>query len=416
MQWGDEGKGKIVDLLAERSHVVVRFQGGPNAGHTVEIGNDKFVLHQIPSGILRKHIQCYIGNGLVIQPESLIEEIQALESKGVSVLDRLFISPNAHLILPHHRLIDRANEDMGNGDKIGTTGRGIGPAYADKANRTGIRIGDLFDFPDWEQKVSQTVQVKNRMLRLLWEIDGEPPETVVETLRAFRSKIEGCITDITFRLRDDLRRNRRILVEGAQGTLLDLDFGTYPFVTSSSTTVGGMFTGLGLEPRSLDRILGVVKAYTTRVGNGPFPTELKGDLGERIRIVGGEFGATTARPRRCGWFDAMVVRYAVAINGVDTLAVTKLDVLDQLKEIHVCTGYRYKNALLDHFPACASILEQVEPVFETLPGWMEPISHIRKYKDLPYLAKKYLKRIEAMVEKPVSILSVGAKRDATVFL
>ncbi len=413
-QWGDEGKGKIVDLLGEQADVVARYQGGPNAGHTVEFGNDKFVLHQIPTGILRDSVQCYIGNGLVIHPESLLEEIQTLESKGVKVVQRLFISPNAHLILPHHRLIDRASEEAIFGDKIGTTGRGIGPAYADKANRTGIRIGDLFDNPGWEQKITQHVENKNRILELVYQTESVAPSKVVETLNLFRSKIETCVADIAWKLKEDIQNSKNIIIEGAQGTLLDIDFGTYPYVTSSNTTVGGLFTGLGIGPRSIDRILGVVKAYTTRVGNGPFPTELKGDLGERMRIVGGEFGATTGRPRRCGWFDTVVVRHAIQINGIDELIMTKLDVLDQFKEIQICIGYRFNGRAVDHFPSCVNTLDRVEPFYETVSGWMESITTVRRFKDLPKQAKQYLRRIEELLQRPVKIISVGPKRDSTI--
>ncbi len=415
-QWGDEGKGKIVDLLSEKADVVARYQGGPNAGHTVEFNGGKFILHQIPTGILREKVVCYIGNGLVVHPESLLDEIQALESKGVSVIPRLFISPNTHLILPFHRLIDRASEDAVNGEKIGTTGRGIGPAYADKANRTGLRVGDLFENPNWEQKIIQMVASKNVLLEKIYQVEAVDPQKTVETLKTFRSKIEPCVDDIAWRLRTDIRNGKSVIVEGAQGTLLDIDFGTYPFVTSSNTTVGGMCTGLGIGPRSIDKIIGLVKAYTTRVGNGPFPTELKGDLGERIRIIGGEFGATTGRPRRCGWFDAMVLRHAVQINDIDCLAITKLDVLDQLSEIQICVGYRLDGKMLTHFPSCATVLDRVEPVYETLPGWVESVTSIRKFGKLPRHARQYIKRIAQLAEKPVEIISVGPNRDSTILL
>ena len=414
-QWGDEGKGKIVDLLSEEADVVARYQGGPNAGHTVEFDNDKFILHQIPTGMLRSHVRCYIGNGLVIHPESLLDEIHTLEATGLSVIPRLFISPNAHLIMPYHRLIDRASEDAVNGEKIGTTGRGIGPAYADKANRTGLRVGDLFENPDWEQKVRISIQARNPILEKVYQTETVDEEKAVESLKRFRSTVATCVDDVTWRLREDIRRGDRVIVEGAQGTMLDIDFGTYPFVTSSNTTVGGMCTGLGIGPRSIDKIIGLVKAYTTRVGNGPFPTELKGDIGERIRIVGGEFGATTGRPRRCGWFDAMVVRHSVQINDIDCLAMTKLDVLDQLGEIHLCIGYKLDGIPLNHIPSCAAIYERVEPVYEILPGWMDSIAGLRSYKDLPQAAKRYIERIEELVGSRIEILSVGPKRNATIY-
>jgi adenylosuccinate synthase len=414
-QWGDEGKGKIVDLLGEKCDVVARFQGGPNAGHTVLFRGEKYILHQVPSGILRPHTACLMGNGVVVNPDSLLDEIAGLEARGIEVIGRLFISPNAHLILPYHNLLDRAFEEETIGEKIGTTGRGIGPAYADKANRIGIRIGMLFDPSGWEGKVRQTVQAKTQILRRLYDTDGPGEEAVVSTLRRFIAKIRTCVADTGLKIREARTAGRNILLEGAQGTLLDIDFGTYPFVTSSNTTIGGASTGLGLNPRIIDRVIGVVKAYTTRVGNGPFPTELLDETGETIRSVGGEFGATTGRPRRCGWFDAVVARYSIDLNGIDALAMMKLDVLDRFEEIRICTGYRYQGERVDSFPAFCHVLDGLKPEYITLPGWKCDTSGVRDYADLPGNARAYIEKIEALVGVPVRVLSVGADRDATLW-
>jgi adenylosuccinate synthase len=414
-QWGDEGKGKIVDLFCEKSQIVARYQGGPNAGHTVRFGGEKFVLHQVPSGILRPHALCVMGNGVVINPDSLLEEIAMIEGKGIEVFSRLYISPAAHLILPYHQLLDRALEDESGCEKIGTTGRGIGPAYADKANRTGIRLGMLLDGEKWEQKIRHAVRAKNQILKKLYDSPGVDEDAVVASLNIFLGKVRGCIKDISVLLREAYTAGKRILLEGAQGTLLDIDFGTYPFVTSSNTTIGGAFTGLGLNPRMIDQVIGVVKAYTTRVGNGPFPTELTDALGETIRNIGGEFGATTGRPRRCGWFDAVVAKYSIALNGIDALAMMKLDVLDSMDEIKICTGYRFEGKESDQFPPLCHVLEKLEPVYITLPGWKETTSLIRRLEDLPLNAREYIRKIEAILGVPVRILSVGAEREATIW-
>jgi adenylosuccinate synthase len=414
-QWGDEGKGKIVDLFGEKCDVVARFQGGPNAGHTVLFRGEKYILHQVPSGILRPHTTCLMGNGVVVNPDSLLDEIAGLEDRGIDVIGRLFISPNAHLILPYHNLLDRAFEEEAIGEKIGTTGRGIGPAYADKANRIGIRIGMLFDPAGWEGKVRQTVQAKNQILRRLYETDGTAEEAVVDGLRRFIDKIRTCVADTGAKIREARAAGKSVLLEGAQGTLLDIDFGTYPFVTSSNTTIGGASTGLGLNPRIIDRVIGVVKAYTTRVGNGPFPTELQDTTGESIRDVGGEFGATTGRPRRCGWFDAVVARYSVDLNGIDGLAMMKLDVLDRFDAIKICTGYRYRGERIPSFPAFCHVLDGLEPEYIALPGWKSATAGVRKYGDLPANARSYIETIESLVGVPVRVLSVGADRDATIW-
>lgn len=415
-QWGDEGKGKVVDLLGETSDIVARYQGGPNAGHTVKFDGETFILHLIPTGILRPHTQCFIGNGMVINPDSLLEEMKALEERGIEVSGRLFMSQNAHLILPYHPIIEKVSEEMDGDNKIGTTGRGIGPAYADKASRVGIRMGDLLDFSRLKKKVSQNVRVKNLILEKVYGVEGVDEKEVLDSLEAFREKVKENIVDATWMLHQEIRKGKRVLLEGAQGTLLDIDFGTYPYVTSSNTTLGGVCTGLGIGFRKIDRIIGVLKAYTTRVGNGPFPTELKGSLGDKVRETGREYGATTGRPRRCGWFDSVIARYAVQINGIDALAVTKLDVLDALDEIRICTGYRYRGKVLNRFPADCGVLEEVEPVTEVMPGWQEPISGVRRWEDLPEAARNYLKKIEEIVETPVGMVSVGSTREETIWV
>ena len=416
-QWGDEGKGKVVDLLGKDVDVVARYQGGPNAGHTVKFDNTQFILHHIPSGILRPHTQCIIGNGLVINPESFMEEIDTLSEKGIEVLSRLFISQNAHLILDYHIAVEKAAEsDQNSGSKIGTTGRGIGPAYADKINRIGIRMQDLLNTENLRNKLHENVLYKNTILEKVYGAEGISEKKILDLLIHFKERVGANIKDTRRMIYEAVQNGKKILLEGAQGTHLDIDFGTYPFVTSSNTSIGGVFTGLGIAPKQLDRIIGIVKAYTTRVGNGPFPTELTDALGEELRKVGAEYGATTGRPRRCGWFDAMVVKYAVQLNGIDVLAITKLDVLDSLEEIHLCTGYRYQGQDIDHFPADKNILNNLEPVYEVMPGWKQSISDIRKYEDLPQPTRNYLDRIQELAETPIGIVSVGPYREETIVL
>lgn len=414
-QWGDEGKGKIVDLLGEQADIVARYQGGPNAGHTVQFGKEKFILHQIPSGIFHPHTICVLGNGVVIHPVSILEEIDALESKGIEVCNRLWISAGAHLILPYHLLLDQMGEESEGEQKIGTTGRGIGPAYADKMARTGIRVGVLLDSKGWEAKVLHAIRAKNQVLEKLYGNPGLDENQIIESLRIFVKRVRNCIRDVSFLLESARRQGKRVLLEGAQGTLLDIDFGTYPFVTSSNTTVGGACTGLGFNPKAIDRVIGVVKAYTTRVGNGPFPTELKDEIGESLRKIGAEFGATTGRPRRCGWFDAVIGRYAVRINGMDALAMTKLDVLDHLDEIRICTAYRYEDQILEEFPPFLHVIEAVEPVYEVLPGWKTSTFGLTKYEQLPLNACRYIERIETLLQTPIRILSTSADRDGTIW-
>jgi len=414
-QWGDEGKGKIVDILGESADVVARYQGGPNAGHTVKIQDEQYILHLIPSGILRSHTKCVIGNGVVINPQSLMTEIQFLIEKGIDCMDRLFISQNAHLILPYHEKLDKAFETLKGEKSIGTTGRGIGPSYADKVSRIGIRMNDLLDEKLLKEKVDYNVKLKNGFLQHVCHEGGVNGKEILKSLLQFRDQIKERITDTRWMLYKSLQDGKKILLEGAQGTLLDIDLGTYPFVTSSNTTSGGSFPGLGLGFRQLNRVVGVVKAYTTRVGNGPFPTELTGDFGDKIRQVGGEYGATTGRPRRCGWFDAVIGRYAVQVNDLDVLAITKLDVLDALETIQICTGYTYKGKTLETMPTDCDILQKVEPVYESMPGWQQPLNEIKEYGDLPQNTKDYLNRLEELVQKPIGIVSVGPHRSETIF-
>ena len=415
-QWGDEGKGKVVDLLGETSDLVVRYQGGANAGHTIKIKGETFILHLIPSGILRPHTKCVIGNGVVIHPETLLKEISDLEEKGVNVSGRLFISANAHLILPYHILIDKASEGQSGDKKIGTTGRGIGPAYADKISRIGIRVGDLLDSKKLEYKVFQNVKIKNLILENIYNAEGISAKEVYDSLLIFRDKIKECIVDTSWMIHQEMQKGKHILLEGAQGTLLDIDFGTYPYVTSSNTTVGGVMTGLGIGPRKIDRIIGILKAYTTRVGNGPFPTEFEESLGNHVREMGAEYGATTGRPRRCGWFDGMIAQYGIRISDVDVLAITKMDVLDTLDEISICVGYHHNGKTLESFPTDNILLEELKHVYETLPGCKEKTSNIKQFNDLPENAQKYVKKIENMLNKPVGIISVGADRNATIWI
>ena len=415
-QWGDEGKGKVVDLLGENADIVARFQGGPNAGHTVEFDGEKFILHLIPSGILRPHTECIVGNGVVINPESMIEEIDILEEKGISVIDRLFISRNAHLILPYHLIIDKTSEKIGGEAKLGTTGRGIGPAYADKATRSGIRVGDLLDETYLKTRIARNLNIKNVILEHVYGQAHLAINDILEVLMRFREWIGSCITDTQRLIHDRMEQGKQVLLEGAQGTLLDVDFGTYPYVTSSNTTLGGVYTGLGIGSHRIDRVIGVIKAYTTRVGNGPFPTELEDACGEKIREVGAEFGATTGRPRRCGWFDGMIAKYAVQLNGINVLALTKLDVLDCLDEIKLCTGYEHRGKTLDYFPTDCRVLDDLEPVYESMPGWSMSTSGIREFSNLPETARNYIRRIEEITAVRVGIVSVGPGREDTIWV
>lgn len=415
-QWGDEGKGKIIDVLTEQSDYIVRFQGGNNAGHTVKIGDEEFILHLIPSGILHEGKKCVIGNGVVVDPAALIEEIEYLRQKNISVEGNLYISDRAHLIFPYHRLMDIKKEERKGSGKIGTTGRGIGPSYVDKMARIGIRVGDLLDRETFTEKVRANLNENNEFLVKVYETEPLDVDQLVETYLGYAEKIKPYIVNTVAILNKALAEGKEVLFEGAQGTLLDVDYGTYPFVTSSNPTAGGACIGGGVGPNKIKKILGVFKAYTTRVGEGPFPTELPQEMNKKVREEGQEFGATTGRPRRCGWFDGMIGKHSVMVNGLTTLAITKMDVLDKFDEINLCTGYKYKGELLEEFPSNVDVLSQCEPVYETFPGWLESTEGIRSYDKLPEKARIYLKRISELLETPIEMISVGARRDQIIFV
>lgn len=413
-QWGDEGKGAIVDLLAERAHAVVRFQGGHNAGHTLVIDGEKTILHLIPSGVLRGDVRCLIGNGVVVSLEALVKEMDELLEKGIPVEERVKISPACPLILSSHEALDRAREKARGSEAIGTTGRGIGPAYEDKIARRALRISDLFAPNRFEERLRSLLDLHNFLLQRYYEVDPIPFEAEYEKVVALSERVKPLVADVTQILSDMQAGERSVLFEGAQGAMLDIDLGTYPFVTSSNTTVGGAATGTGMGPGRIDHVLGIVKAYTTRVGAGPFPTELFDDMGQHLAHVGAEFGATTGRPRRCGWFDAVSLRRAVFTNSLTGLGVTKLDVLDGLEEIKICTGYRLDGVLLETTPLDIERYGDCEPVYESIPGWQIPTSGITSYSELPAAAKRYLARIEELLETPVDIISTGPGREAVI--
>ncbi len=412
-QWGDEGKGKIVDILSDRYEIVARYQGGANAGHTIVIGDKEYILHLIPSGILREGRECVIGNGVVIDPNALLEEIKFLEENGIDIKGRLFISQNAHLIMPYHKILDSIKEQ---GDKIGTTGRGIGPCYIDKYDRKGIRIVDLLNKSVLEEKIRKNLEEKNAIIKKIYDGEELDVDAIVEEYLSFDEQIDQYITDVPSYLSSAIASGKSILMEGAQGALLDVDHGTYPFVTSSHPTSGGACTGVGIPPTQITSVFGIVKAYTTRVGYGPFPTELLGDEGEQLRQWGHEFGATTGRPRRCGWYDAFLLRYSRMINGISTAAITKLDVLSNMDKIKVCVGYELNGKKLNTFPTSVEILNKVEPIYETLPGWKTDITEVRNYEDLPSETKNYLSFISENTGFEISIISVGPKRSQTIEL
>ena len=409
-QWGDEGKGKIVDVLAERADIVVRYQGGANAGHTVDTGSGEFVLHQIPSGILQGAV-CVVGNGVVLDPETFFTEVDALTKRGVKVEHKLFVSDRAHLTLPYHKLLDRARETK---DKIGTTGRGIGPTYEEKYGRRGVRVGDLRQLTRVQEIVAARVASANAMLGLLGATERADPAEHRALVERLAPRLLPLAVDAGRVVYDALQHGDSVLLEGAQGALLDVDHGTYPYVTSSNTTAGGAAVGTGIGPTAIDAVLGVVKAYTTRVGNGPLPTEAAPDVAQRIRELGGEFGATTGRPRRCGWFDAVVVRYAVRVNGLTGLAVTKLDVLDTFAEIPVAVGYRLDGETIDSMPADVETIGRVEPIYETVPGWQKSLTDVRRLADLPPAARAYVDRLQDLAGAPIRYVSVGTRRDQII--
>ncbi|TNE35883.1 adenylosuccinate synthase [bacterium] len=413
-QWGDEGKGKIVDLLSANADIVARFQGGANAGHTIVIDNKKFILHLIPSGILNSKSKCIIGNGVVIDPVALIEEIEMLRAHNIDVTGRLFISHKAHLIMPYHKMMDTVQESHNSNKTIGTTGRGIGPAYLDKAKRTGIRIVDLLDRKDFEEKLRYNINEYNEVLTKIYGLEELDVDSIVEKYIEFDKLIDPYVTDISTLINDFIAQGKEIIVEGAQGALLDLDHGTYPYVTSSNPTSGGACTGLGIPPTKIDEIIGIVKAYTTRVGNGPFPTELKDEIGAHIAKVGHEFGATTGRPRRCGWLDLFALKYSVMINGISNIALTKLDVLDDLDEIKVCTGYTINGKLLNSFPVDMHKFSKIDLVYKTFKGWKTDTTNVKSFDEFPKEVKDYIAFIEEFTSAKVKLISVSPDRNDTI--
>ena len=411
-QWGDEGKGKLVDVLAERADWVVRYQGGANAGHTVHIGDAKFILRQIPSGILHAGVRCAVGNGVVLDPDTLFSEVDRLVADGIDVEGRLYISDRAHLVLPYHKLLDGESSAS---KEIGTTGRGIGPAYEDKIARRGVRVLDLRHPARVRQLVERGVEHANGQLARFTDRRADA-EATMQLLERLTPRLLSLSEDVGLCVHQAIESGAAVLLEGAQGSLLDIDHGTYPFVTSSNTTSGGAAIGAGIAPTAIDAVLGVVKAYTTRVGHGPLPTEIPGALGERIRELGNEFGAVTGRPRRCGWFDAVVVRYATRVNGLSGLAVTKLDVLDSLDRIAICTGYRVGDEEYREFPGDVTALEHIEPLYEWFEGWQQSTSEARTLEALPTKARRYLDRIRELVAAPIVYVSVGTRRDQIIGL
>ncbi len=415
-QWGDEGKGKIVDLLTERAAAVVRFQGGHNAGHTLVINGEKTVLHLIPSGILRDNVMCLIGNGVVLSPNALFTELEELEERGIPASKRICISEACPLILPYHIALDQAREVARGKAAIGTTGRGIGPCYEDKVSRRGIRLGDLKNEASFREKLAGVMEYHNFTLKNYFKFDEVDYQSVLDEVLDYREKLVALIADIPDMIDSYRKAGKSVMFEGAQGTLLDIDQGTYPFVTSSNTTAGGACTGSGIGPKDLDYILGITKAYTTRVGAGPFPTELFDEVGDHLGTKGHEFGATTGRSRRCGWFDGIALRRAAQINSLTGLCITKLDVLDGLEKIKLCTAYHYQGEYLNMPPLGADAIEQCEPVFEELPGWKESTEGVRNLDDLPDNARNYIRRLEEVVGVPVDIISTGPERDETIIL
>lgn len=410
-QWGDEGKGKIVDFLTAKCDYVVRFQGGCNAGHTVVVGDEKYILHLIPSGILHKDKKCIIGNGVVLDPSSLIKEIETLRNKGIQINDNLYISKNCHIIMPYHIAIETESEKK---KKIGTTKKGIGPCYTDKIARNGVRMIDLF-YPDvLKNKIQANLEIVNFLLVNLYNTKPLNEEEIFSQYMGYADRLKQYIADADVIINNAIDSGKNVLFEGAQGTLLDIDHGTYPYVTSSNTIAGGACTGTGVSPKKIDKIIGIVKAYTTRVGEGPFPTEIKSSLGEQIRQKGGEYGATTGRPRRCGWLDLVGLKHSVRVNGFTGIAITKLDILDGIDKLKVCVAYKYENTFIEEFPKELEILQKCEPIYEELPGWKESTSGIKDFDKLPDNAKRYLNFIEKSLKVKIQMISTGQKRDEII--
>lgn len=415
-QWGDEGKGKITDLLSEEADIIVRYQGGCNAGHTVVIGDKQFIFHLIPSGILHKGKKCLIGNGVVVDPESLLQEMENLRKEGVEIDGRLFIDPKTHIVFPYHKTLDELKEKKRGKDKLGTTKRGIGPAYIDKIARTGIRMVDLIDKKSLSKKLEINWKEKNEVFNKLYGLKMSNQEKInlIKKYQEYGQLLKKYLMDVSLYLNQAIKEDKKILFEGAQGTLLDVDHGTFPYVTSSHPIAGGACVGTGVGPTKIDKVIGITKAYTTRVGRGPLPTEMQGGIEEYIRQKGREFGATTGRPRRCGWFDAVVVNYAVRINGMDSVALTKIDVLSDLDKIKICTSYKYDGKLIKEFPASLETLQKCIPVYEEMKGWKKDISQVTNYEDLPLQLKDYIHRIEELIKTKMVILSVGPQRRQTI--
>ncbi len=412
-QWGDEGKGKIVDLLAEKANMVVRFSGGNNAGHTVLNPCGEFRMHLIPSGIFHPEVTCIVGNGVVIDPAVLLEEIDELKKRGVEV-DRLFISDRAHLIMPYHTLLDGLEEESRGGGALGTTRKGIGPCYMDKAARLGIRTGDLLEKESFYERLRFVLDLKNRILTRVYEAQPLSLEEIYDNYCHYGQLLAPFIRETDLMVEQALEKGEIVLLEGAQGTMLDIDFGTYPYVTSTSSMAGGACSGLGLSPVKIDRVIGVLKAYTTRVGSGPLPTELLDETGELIRERAHEYGTTTGRPRRCGWFDAVVGRFSTRINGFSGIALTRLDILDALPSLKICTGYKLDGNTLQNPPSNSGLLARCEPIYEELPGWQSDISVLRRFEDLPAAARSYVRRLEELIACPIDLISVGPRREQTI--
>ena len=414
-QWGDEGKAKVVDYLTLDSDIVVRYQGGANAGHTVKVGDLEFVFHMIPSGIMHPDKVCVIGNGVVVDPQALLEEIDDLLLKGFSCDGRLMVSQSAHLVLPYHKVLDRAGEESKEGVTIGTTGRGIGPAYRDKVERThGIRVLDLLDERKLANKLKAAVEAKNQIIEKIYNLKPLELNPILDLYSSYADRLKPFVCDISVFLNDAIDSGKNVLFEGAQGTLLDVDHGTYPYVTSSNTTAGAACTGSGVGPTRIEEVIGVTKAYTTRVGNGPFPTEMHGDDGDNLRRLGNEFGATTGRARRCGWFDVPILRSAKRLNGLTSIALTRLDTLDTMEKLKVCVAYNFRGERIEQFPVDLKVLAECEPIYEEIEGWRRSTADIRSYEDLPVLARSYVDLLVDSIGLPASLISVGPERDATI--
>lgn len=414
-QWGDEGKGKYIDMLSQHSDMVIRFSGGNNAGHTIVANGIKFAFHLIPSGILNKRNTCILGNGVVIDPASLIEEIDGLHSKGYST-DNLLISDRAHVVMPYHKELDKLQEEFRGADNLGTTKRGIGPAYADKTDRCGIRMCDLIDPDEFARKVRQNLKFKNALIEKVYGGKAFDAQQIIDEYSEYAKVLKKYITDVNVIITDAIDQDKNILLEGAQATLLDLDFGTYPYVTSSNPVAGGLCTGAGIGPVHVDEVIGVFKAYTSRVGAGPFPTEQDNEIGDTIRELGWEYGTTTGRPRRCGWLDTVMIRYAARINGLTSLAINHVDTIGKLDEIKICTAYRKDGEIITHLPASLKELDKCEPIYETFEGWEEDITGIRDFDKLPPQAKKFLNRIEEIVGVKIKMVGVGKDRENIIFV